>query len=153
MNRKNLFAIICLSALLHSCRNSGDTDALQQKVLLLQDSLNYYHSMNDSIDRIVIDDSSLINSFFGNHEIAKLRMHGLRKAPQQIIDSLKERTELIPYKAELGGSMRFWNIQLIKTQWVIAEFTDGHVTGTLLLNYKLNDDGSMEWKLLDSYLD
>lgn len=153
MNRKNLSVIISIFFLLFSCRNMEEIDALKQKVFLLQDSVTYYRSTNGSINNVVIDDSSLVNSFFGKHEIAKLRMHGLRRAPQQVVDSLKSRTALIPYQPELGGTMRFWNIQLIKTQWVIAEFTDGHVTGALLLNYKLAEDGSMEWKLLDSYLE
>jgi hypothetical protein len=151
MRRKNLLVAISIFLILFSCRNTTETDALRQKISLLQDSLTYYRSTNDS--DFVIDDSSLVNSFFGKHEIAKLRMHGLRKAPQQVVDSLKNRTGLIPYKAELGGTMRFWNIQLIKTQWVIAEFTDGHVTGALLLSYQLNEDGSLQWKLLDSYLE
>lgn len=153
MNRKNLPVIISIFFLLFSCTNTKETDDLKQKVSLLQDSLTYYRSTNDSISNLVIDDSSLVNSFFGKHEIAKLRMHGLRKAPQQVVDSLKSRTDLIPYKAELGGTMRYWNIQLIKTQWVIAEFTDGHVTGAMLLSYQLNKDGSLQWQLLDSYLE
>lgn len=135
-----------------SCNNNNENDLLQQRVLQLQDSLKYYQSENDSTTKVVAD-SSMVNIFFGKHEIAKLRMHGLKNAPQQVIDSLNERTDLIPYKAELGGSMRFWNIQLLKTQWAIAAFTDGHVAGDLLLSYQLKEDGRIEWKLLDSYLE
>lgn len=153
MNRTISFYLLMPIILFFSCNNNNEVNQLQQKVLQLQDSLKYYQSVNDSTDNVLVTDSSLVNSFFGKHEIEKLRMHGLRNAPQQIIDSLNERPNLIPYKAGLGGSMRFWNIQLVKTQWVIAAFTDGHVTGDLLLNYKLKEDGSIEWKLLDSYLE
>ncbi|HNP24807.1 MAG TPA: hypothetical protein PKM63_14785 [Panacibacter sp.] len=144
-------AILFLFSL--SCRENITDDNLQQQVLQLRDSLNCYRLQVDSTDRTIVADSSLINSFFGKHDIAKLRMHGLKKAPQQIVDSLLNRTDLIPYKAGLGGTMRFWNIQLIKTQWAVAEFTDGHVAGELLLSYKLKEDRGIEWTLLDANLE
>ena len=79
-------------------------------------------------------------------------MHGLKKKLLKIVDSLLNRTDLIPYKAGLVERCVF-NIQLIKTQWAVAEFTDGHVAGELLLSYKLKEDRGIEWTLLDANLE
>lgn len=45
------------------------------------------------------------------------------------------------------------NIQVLNEQWVFARFEDGHVEGSMLLEYALDGDGKLRWSVLAAELD
>ena len=71
--------------------------------------------------------------------------------PEIVVDELLTRPELIPYEGTLGGTMGFYseeNIQVLNDQWVFARFEDGHVQGSMLLEYTFGVDGELRWTVL-----
>ena len=58
---------------------------------------------------------------------------------------------LIPIRAVLGGTMMFSpdeNIVLLPSPYVFAEFDDGHIGGTMLLEYTILPGPKIVWKRL-----
>ncbi|NJM80605.1 MAG: hypothetical protein HC854_15115 [Flavobacterium sp.] len=45
-----------------------------------------------------------------------------------------KRVDLIPLKAVLGGALSFDDIQIINN-WIIASYSDGHVSGSSIYEY------------------
>ena len=69
--------------------------------------------------------------------------------------NLMEHPELIPHEPVLGGTMGFYGpgaINVLNARWVLADYEDGHIAGAMLLEYGISDDGSLTWRVIDSYL-
>ena len=81
-----------------------------------------------------------------------LERQGLQNPVAQIKADLLKNKQLIPEKGAMGGTMQFYedNIQVLSRRWVRAYFEDGHYAGEILLAYKINKDGKIEWEVLDS---
>ncbi|WP_139024307.1 hypothetical protein [Desulfosporosinus sp. OT] len=85
----------------------------------------------------------------------ELQRKGFTGQLKDIVADLKMHSELIPYKGILGGAMGFYddnNIYVLTNRWVFACFEDGHISGCMLLRYDINN-GSISWKVINSYLD
>ncbi|MEM1484641.1 hypothetical protein V6615_07130 [Oscillospiraceae bacterium PP1C4] len=85
-------------------------------------------------------------------------LQAARKAPsgqvtdaqkQAVLDDLPSHTDLIPIKAELGGTLRYFPEQskVLTPNIVYAYAEDGHVSVEMLLEYVVNHDHSITWSL------
>ena len=83
--------------------------------------------------------------------IEQLRQKGLTDPPRQLRDSLNAHPELIPFEPVLGGTMMFDEIAVLQDPFVFANFDDGHIDGSMLLEYEV-DSGRIHWKRLWSRL-
>ncbi|MGV6832604.1 MAG: hypothetical protein ACWA5P_13710 [bacterium] len=83
-----------------------------------------------------------------NYEGEKLLVKGIKNPKKFIDSSLRVRTDLIPLKAVLGGTMRFGKITLLSSEWLIAEYDDSHISGISIYEYKLNEMNELEFDLL-----
>lgn len=106
---------------------------------------------NDSLTKILTEENPESNYWYDEkYDGEKLIESGITNPSEFIENSLREKTELIPLKAVLGGTMNFGKIQLLSNEWLIAGFDDGHVQGKAIYKYKFNDKGELEFVLLDS---
>lgn len=89
------------------------------------------------------------------HEIRALQEWGLDDPVEQIRDDLVAHPELIPHEGVLGGQMHFPRdaITLLSRKLVYAEFSDGHIGGSCLLEYKVNPGGEIAWEVIRTYMD
>ena len=88
-------------------------------------------------------------------EYARLEAKGLNDPDEELIEDLKKNEDIIPHEGRLGGTMGFYipeNIFILNDKWAFAYFEDGHVAGNMLLKYHVDEDGKIEWEVLDSYL-
>ena len=76
--------------------------------------------------------------------------------PEEVAATLLERADLIPFEGTLGGTMGFYteeDIHVLNDRWVFARFEDGHVAGEMLLEYRTNESGELEWRVLAAELE
>lgn len=95
-------------------------------------------------------------SLLSHGDINRLKRQGLEDPVDDITQDLLKRNDLIPHEGVLGGTMAFYspsNIHILSPHWVFAYFEDGHIRGEMLLEYSVEDNGSLSWKVIDSYLD
>lgn len=84
-------------------------------------------------------------------DIADLKRQGLEDPPRDLRTSLVAHPELIPAKGVRGGTMYIVpgeKIVLLNTPYVFAEFEDGHIGGTMLLEYTVRPGPRIQWKRL-----
>lgn len=84
-------------------------------------------------------------------DIERLKDCGLEDPVTDVAHDLKKHPEFIPYKAVLGGTMRFHNVYVLTPQWVLANFDDGHIGGDMLLEYNVSE-GTISWRIVASYV-
>lgn len=123
---------------------ADENQLIQDRTTLLEASLAYYKN------------KSLYQPPLSSRELAALRQRGLRNPVMDIKTDLMKHHELIPYKGIMGGAMRFPSereIYVVSTKWVRAYFEDGHISGWMVLEYKIQPGGRIVWKVIDSYLD
>ncbi len=75
--------------------------------------------------------------------------------PEVVARDLLSRPELIPYEGTLGGTMGFYseeNIEVLNEHWVFARFEDGHVQGSMVLEYSVGNNGELRWTVLAAEL-
>lgn len=73
---------------------------------------------------------------------------------EEILSDLEKHSELISFEGVLGGKMQYFASEsdVISTKWVLGYFEDGHIFGYSLLQYVIDDQGNIKWKVIDSYL-
>jgi hypothetical protein len=87
-------------------------------------------------------------TLLNDSDINFLREKGLIDPPRQLRDSLNAHPELIPFDPVLGGTMFFDDIAVLQYPFVFAGFEDGHIDGSMLLEYDIVSDRPIRWKRL-----
>jgi len=116
-------------------------DSLEKEIVLLK-------SLNDSL--INTNQSAENNWFDKDFNGAHFTRQGIANPEEFVEKALKKRTDLIPSDAVLGGTMSFGKIQLLGNRWVIADYSDGHIQGRSIYEYRLNDKKELIFKVLAS---
>ena len=74
---------------------------------------------------------------------------------RDVVEELIATPEIIPFDPVLGGTMGFYapeNVTVLNDRWVYAVFEDGHVAGSMLIEYVGTADGIV-WAVIDATLD
>lgn len=146
LKMKKLAFLILTSLCIIGCQTVDRTENLQTKV----DSLKME---NDSLAKLISEQKPGTNYWYhAQYDGGNLIKSGVENPEEFIKNNLRKRSDLIPLKAVLGGTMSFGNIQLLSSEWLIASFDDGHVEGRAIYKYKLNDKGELEFELLNAML-
>ncbi len=88
-------------------------------------------------------------------ELAELRGAGLVNPIADLKADLRAHPGLIPYRGELGGTMGVHSdesVQVLGPRWVLADFDDGHQSGSMLLEFSVAS-GKIRWRRLAARLD
>ncbi len=155
---KHSFTLFLMVFLTLSCKQSNnETEVLDAKNRSLKTTIDSLNSTTDSltatIDSLMVVPNTNNNEnnywYITNYDGEDAIKRGIKNPEEFIETSLKNKPELIPLKAVLGGTMRFGNVQLLSDKWLIADFNDGHIEGKGLFKYTFKNDGSLEFKLIE----
>lgn len=127
---------------------------LKDQITQLQDKLNtntssYEKEVNSLKQQLTEKEAELksvpkLNDFYIN----QYKSRNLNDPTNNIIEDLKKRTDLIPQKAELGGTMRMENIELLSPDYAYATYTDGHILGYMILKFYISKEGKIDWQVI-----
>lgn len=84
-------------------------------------------------------------------DVEQLKQVGLDDPPRQLRESLVAHRELIPFPGTLGGTMAIRereDIVLLSPPYAFARFDDGHIGGSMLLEYTVMPGQEIHWKRL-----
>jgi hypothetical protein len=139
----NILLILTLTLLSCADSNTKRTESLESDFQLLQNKA-------DSLTKLLNEKETKTNYWFDSEfDGQKFTQLGIDDPTEYIEKSLREKPELIPLDAVLGGTMNFGKIQLLGNKWLITEFDDGHIYGTAIYKYKLKNNGELEFELLE----
>jgi hypothetical protein len=149
MRTSIFFLLITIGWGLQGCQPKQASDTPDAAVLL--DSIAQLHIQLDSLQKGDIADGD-VNYWTDNSQtLQALKKQGIADPKTFVANNLSERTDLIPMKAVLGGTMMFNRIMLLGDHWAIAEFEDGHVGGEMLLAYTIDAKQKITWKAVQSH--
>ena len=117
------------------------TDSLVKEIVLLK-------SLNDSLLKVSQAEKNywFNKDFNGSHLIQQ----GIKNPEEFVENALRKRIDLIPSEAVLGGTMNFGKIQLLGNKWVIADYSDGHIQGRSIYEYRIDYKKALTFKILAS---
>jgi hypothetical protein len=139
--------LILMSLLVLSCENQNHKSDIEK----LETENASIKKRNDSLNKELQKAKIYKNYWYdGEYDGIGFINKGIKNPEEFIETSLRKMPQLIPLGPTLGGTMRFENIQVLSEKWVIADYSDGHVTGKSIYNYKLNSNNLVEFKILYS---
>lgn len=153
---KNILILLLAGFLILSCKDVSEqpenfpdktvqltikNDSLEKEIVLLK-------SVNDSLLKIenISENLWFDKDFNGTH----LTRKGIKNPEKFVENALRKRTDLIPFEAVLGGTMNFGKIQLLGNKWIIADYSDGHIQGRSIYEYRIDDKKALTFKILAS---
>ncbi|WP_281637985.1 hypothetical protein [Flavobacterium marginilacus] len=145
---KTLITILLSISILSCERQNHDNNLYNEKLKSENELLKH---KNDSLKN-ELNKANLKESYWfdAEYEGLKLTERGIKKPEQFIINSLQKKPELIPLKPALGGKMEFGNFKILSDEWIIVDYSDGHVEGKTIYSYKLNKNNTLEFKILNT---
>lgn len=144
---KNSFALILAGIFLLSCTNPAENTESTE-----------YRAENDSLINLVESQQKIIDSLEqlppaesdDGYPILWGRAFDDIEDPETFItENLRQRPELIPLDAVLGGTMAFRKVEVLSEKWVMAIYDDGHIQGQAIFQYRLLPDKKIEYELLE----
>lgn len=81
-------------------------------------------------------------------DIRYLENRGIENPEEFIKSDLMSKKDIIGKKGVKGGTMGFYdsrNIYILNREWVYAVYEDGHIRGSVLLEYSIKDK-QIQWK-------
>ncbi len=141
--------VLFLVVLFLSCSDKKKQDRSAEIISAKPDSTSMLLKQIDVLKNF--NDSLRLKSefLFDEFDADELKSAGIKNPQQDLWNDLEKRKDLMP-EAVLGGTMALDDIALLKSKWVIAGYSDGHVIVTNLLKYKI-ENGKIKWQLLDSH--
>jgi hypothetical protein len=147
MNRNKFFSGLIVLILIFSsigC-NDGDRDRELEETNMRLDSLSTaleaYKKERDSL-RLLLQKGELAT---GYPVYFNKGFDTIDNPKEFISNSLKEKPELIPLEAKVGGTMAFRNVQVISENWVLATYDDGHIQGKTIYHFELHPNGELKF--------
>lgn len=153
---RKISILLLAGLLILSCKDANEqpenfpdkTAQLTLKIDSLKKEIVILKSLNDSILKIenVAENLWFDKDFNGSH----LTRKGITNPEEFVENALRKRNDLIPYDAVLGGTMNFGKIQLLGNKWIIADYSDGHIQGRSIYEYRIDDKKALTFKILAS---
>jgi len=133
---------------------SNENNDLMNNIKMLQEKLDTntqtYEKEISSLKQQLTDKQTEIDNMpkLGQYYIGQYKLKNLSDPVKDITEELKKRTDLIPQKAELGGTMKIRSVVLLSPDYAYATYDDGHILGHMLLKFYVSKDGIISWQLL-----
>lgn len=153
---RKISILIIIGFLTFACKNevkqleksSDKTAEFTLKIDSLNKEISHLKSLNDSLIKI----SQTEKNYWFDKDFNGIQFtrQGIKNPEEFVENALRKRTDLIPFEAVLGGTMRYGKIQLLGNKWLIADYNDGHIQGRSIYEYRINDKKEISFKILAS---
>ena len=150
--KAKFITIVCPILVILACKQPEPINPLQQIVDLQKDTIISLRSDILTLTKAKDSLQSELNYWFSEEEINSLKSKGIENPKDSIISAINNNPDILRYKGVLGGIMRIWNAQPLGDRWAIADFSDGHIDGVMLLKYEVHKGSSIKWRVLDDYI-
>lgn len=156
-----LLSILLAVSLVFSFTIISKNNKVDKQIASLESLLDDYKASR-SIDQKKIGDLSdennklreRIKSISNNDFTIDRYLERYNKNKEELLSDLENYSELISFEGVLGGKMQYFASEssVISSRWALGYFEDGHICGYSLLEYKIQEKGEVQWKIIDSYL-
>jgi hypothetical protein len=87
-------------------------------------------------------------------DIRRFQKRGLANPEEDIVNDLLKQNRLIQFDSHAGVNWRIDKNEtiILSNKWVFTKFDDGHMLGSILLQYQV-ENGIITWEVISQYLD
>jgi len=122
------------------------------KVETLKDSLSVLQDQILNLSHFNLDRNEDAISYFENDGYDVSNLMPLIKDEIYSTNEFKGQHPLVPYASSEGRKMLINTVKLLNHKWIIADFSDGEYWGEVFVTYFVNDDKTIEFKTVESFL-
>jgi len=135
------FLVFSLLIMLGSCGKSTEEKQGIIEIDSLKTEIRELHRAMDTLSDQLMKKNYVTKDFSSYFD-------SIPEPEKFLLEKLKEKSELIPKKAVLGGSMHFTEVSFINDYLILAEYEDGHIMGRAIYQYKMDKNGNLIFELL-----
>jgi len=140
------FIVFSLLIMLGSCGKSTDE---KQRIIEIDSLKTEISEMQRALD--TLSDQLMKKNYFTKDFSSYF--DSIPEPEKFLLEKLVKKSELIPKKPVLGGTMHFTSISFINDQLILAEYEDGHIMGRAIYQYKMDKNGNLIFELLSELKD
>jgi len=123
---------------------------LETRVDSLEAENRLFQDKDRDMSYFALTEHDLARTYFESKEINPDEL-ALKIQDEIIGMNGTEDNPLVPFPG-MEGIMMVNHVHVLNNKWVIADFTDGVYWGEVLLEYFVEDDGSVSFSVLDTFL-
>jgi len=138
--------VFSLIIMLGSCGKSSEEKQCIVKIDSLKTEILEYQRAMDTLSDLLMKKNYLTKDFSSYFD-------SIPKPEEFLLEKLRKKSELIPKKAVLGGTMHFTSVSFINDYLILAEYEDGHIMGRSVYQYKMDKNGNLIFELLSELKD
>ncbi|TYA67293.1 hydrolase, partial [Seonamhaeicola marinus] len=68
------------------------------------------------------------------------------------LNEVKGQHPIVPYGSSEGRKMMINTVKMLNHKWIIADFSDGEFWGEVFLTYQINNNHTVTFTLVESFL-
>lgn len=138
--------VFSLLIMLGSCGKSSEEKQRAVEIDSLKSEIRELHRAMDTLSDQLMKKNYLTKDFSSYFD-------SIPEPEKFLLAKLKEKPELIPKKAVLGGTMHYTKVSFINDHLILAEYEDGHIMGRAIFQYKMDKKGNLNFELLSELKD
>jgi len=140
------FLVFSLLIMLGSCGKSTEEKQRIIEIDSLKTEIRELHRAMDTLSDQLMKKNYVTKDFSSYFD-------SIPEPEKFLLEKLEKKSELIPKKAVLGGSMHFTEVSFINDHLILVEYEDGHIMGRSIYQYKMDKNGELKFELLSEMKD
>lgn len=138
--------VFSLLIMLSSCGKSAEEKQRELEIDSLKTEILELHRALDTVSDQLMKKNYLTKDFSSYFD-------SIPEPEKFLLEKLREKSDLIPKKPVLGGTMYFTEVSFINSHLILAEYEDGHIMGRAIFQYKMDKNGNLNFELLSELKD
>ncbi|GAL67030.1 hypothetical protein JCM19301_2195 [Jejuia pallidilutea] len=127
-------------------------DSANSKVSALKDSLIILQDQILNLSHFNLERNEDAISYFEKDGYDVSELIPLIKDAIYSTNEFKGQHPVVPYASSEGRKMLINTVKLLNHKWIIADFSDGEYWGEVFVAYYINDDKTVEFNTVESFL-
>lgn len=127
-------------------------DKAKAKVETLKDSLSVLQDQILNLSHFNLERNEDAISYFEKDGYDVSKLMPLIKDEIYSTNELKGQHPIVPYASSEGRKMLINTVKLLNHKWLIADFSDGEYWGEIFVTYYINDDKTIDFNTVESFL-
>ena len=128
---------------------NGKLSTVKSENEILKDSIFQIQTRLDEVNDFTLEGNNYALRYFDGINIGNIE----NRVKDQLYETnlLREKNDIIPYAA-MDRTFLINKVKVLNHKWVIADFSDGTHWGELLIAYRVNQYGKIDFELKEHFL-